>query len=140
MGKSAGGAHSRKVATKARHGGEEDGESGAAAGLSLAVRENERGAMGVRSSGPTNGGRRGRGEVGGATRATTVEEGPGQRLRSSHGRHVQRAAAYIASREMSERERADMWALLQNLINFEIIQIRSNLIQPKPDIPELQKF
>jgi hypothetical protein len=61
MGKSAGGAHWRKVATKARHDGEEDGESGAAAGLSLAVRENERGAMGVRSSGPTNGGRKGRG-------------------------------------------------------------------------------
>jgi hypothetical protein len=106
MGKSAGGAHWRKVATKARHGGEEDGESGAAAGLSLAVRENERGAMGVWSSGPTNGGRKGRGGgVGGATRATAVEEGPGQRLRPSPGRHMQRAAAYITSREMSERER-----------------------------------
>jgi hypothetical protein len=41
------------------------------------------------------------------------------------------------SREKSVRERANMWAPLRNLNNFEIIQIHSNLIQPKNDLPKL---
>jgi hypothetical protein len=55
--------------------------------------------MGVRSSGPRNGG-----GVDGVTRGTVAEEGPGRQPRPSHGGHRQHVAAHVASREMSERE------------------------------------
>jgi hypothetical protein len=55
--------------------------------------------MGVRSSGPRNGG-----GVDGVTRGTVAEEGPGRQPRPGHGGHRQHVAAHVASREMSERE------------------------------------
>jgi hypothetical protein len=64
--------------------------------------EKMRGGNGVRSGGPWNGGRRG--GVGGVTRGTATEEGPGRRLRPDHGGYGQRAAEHVTSREMSERE------------------------------------
>jgi hypothetical protein len=44
------------------------------------------------------------GGVGGVTRGTATEEGPGRRLRPDHGGYGQRAAEHVTSREMSERE------------------------------------
>jgi hypothetical protein len=90
------------VATKARRDGEEDRESGTAVGLSLAARENERGQWGPvwwsKEWWAKGGG------VGGVTRGTAMEEGPGRRLRPDHGGYGQHAAEHVTSREMSERE------------------------------------
>jgi hypothetical protein len=47
----------------------------------------------------------GGGGVGGVTRGTATEEGPGRRLRPDHGGYGQRAAEHVTSIEMSERER-----------------------------------
>jgi hypothetical protein len=69
-------------------------------------------------------GRMGEG-VGGVARGTATEEGPDRRPRPDHGRHGQHAAAHVTSRGMSERE-SWLVGLLQNLLNFKIIQIRSN--------------
>jgi hypothetical protein len=93
-----------EVATKALRCREEDGESGATAGLSLAARENER-QGGQRGSGPVVQGRVGEGGVDGATRGTTAKEGPSRRPRPGQGGHGQRAAEHVTIREMSERER-----------------------------------